>query len=518
TNTAPRIDLAIRQAALSQPKLTANKRGVPDWNDKGVRAVIQTDRGPVFIATPYPTKLDKPAREAHRCLPAEMTGIALGVANALGDSALDTGSLSSEAQIFINNVAEGLRTAERPVIIAGTTLGNIALFRAAARLAAALSKETRPCGLRFVLPECNTLGSALVGGKPLSEGLGTLSDGKADTLLVLENDLYRRAPKDVVDKALAAAKNIIVLDHLQTPTTDKATVTLPAGTFAESDGTLVNHEGRAQRFFQVFSPTDPILESWRWLGRISAQTGKGTEWTNLDAVCLAASQAIPLLGPIPQAAPLSDARWLNQKIPRQSARYSGRTAMLAHINVSEGKPPEDPDTPYTFTMEGYQGHLPGSVANRYRAPGWNSVQALNKFQQEVGGELTGGTPGARLFEPPDSPTGQIEVETPERFSESSGTLLFVAMPRIYGSEELSARSTPVAQRIPEPFVALSPEDALALSLEEDATAIVRPQQGGELRLKVRITEGMARGAAGISTGLPGIPFIQLPNSGKIENA
>ena len=29
---------------------------------------------------------------------------------------------------------------------------------------------------------------------------------------------------------------------------------MPAGTFAESDGTLVNSEGRAQRFFQVFVP------------------------------------------------------------------------------------------------------------------------------------------------------------------------------------------------------------------------------------------------------------------------
>ena len=29
---------------------------------------------------------------------------------------------------------------------------------------------------------------------------------------------------------------------------------LPAATFAETDGTLVNNEGRAQRFFQVFVP------------------------------------------------------------------------------------------------------------------------------------------------------------------------------------------------------------------------------------------------------------------------
>jgi NADH-quinone oxidoreductase subunit G len=33
-----------------------------------------------------------------------------------------------------------------------------------------------------------------------------------------------------------------------------ANLVLPAASFAESDGTLVNQEGRAQRFFQVFDP------------------------------------------------------------------------------------------------------------------------------------------------------------------------------------------------------------------------------------------------------------------------
>ena len=36
-------------------------------------------------------------------------------------------------------------------------------------------------------------------------------------------------------------------------------------------------------------------------------------------------------------------------------------------------------------MEGYEDQPPAPLISRYWSPGWNSVQALNKFQQEVGG-------------------------------------------------------------------------------------------------------------------------------------
>ena len=43
------------------------------------------------------------------------------------------------------------------------------------------------------------------------------------------------------------------------------------------------------------------------------------------------------------------------KIPREPHRYSGRTAMLANISVHEPKPPDDPDSPLSFSMEGTPG-------------------------------------------------------------------------------------------------------------------------------------------------------------------
>ncbi len=73
--------------------------------------------------------------------------------------------------------------------------------------------------------------------------------------------------------------------------------------------------------------------------------------------------------------------------------------MQADTDILEPKPPEDPDSPLAYSMEGYEGDPPSPLISRYWAPGWNSVQALNKFQQEIGGPLRGGDPGKRLIEP-----------------------------------------------------------------------------------------------------------------------
>ena len=56
------------------------------------------------------------------------------------------------------------------------------------------------------------------------------------------------------------------MDSLNNKTTEKANVLIPAATFAEADGTLVNNEGRAQHFYQVYVPSgNYIKESWKWL-------------------------------------------------------------------------------------------------------------------------------------------------------------------------------------------------------------------------------------------------------------
>src|SRR4030095_7919509 len=85
--------------------------------------------------------------------------------------------------------AGALKAAKKPLVISGASCGSEALIQAAANVAMA-----GRASVISTAAECNTVGAALMGGKPLSEAFRAIHDGKADTLIIVENDLYRRAP------------------------------------------------------------------------------------------------------------------------------------------------------------------------------------------------------------------------------------------------------------------------------------------------------------------------------------
>ena len=235
----------------------------------------------------------------------------------------------------------------------------------------------------------------------LSEALEKIKKGEADTAFILENDLYRHGKASDVNDFLKSCKQVIVLDHTSTPTAQQANLVIPAGTFAESDGILVNNEGRAQRFFQVYEPGNNVQESWRWILNIGTAMGNEivSAWENFEDITHAVAKGVEVLKNIDAVSPPSDYRINGQRVPREPHRFSGRTAMLANVNVSEPKPPEDPDSSLSYTMEGFRGLPPSTMIPFFWSPGWNSVQSINKYQQEIGGPLHGGDPGIRLFAP-----------------------------------------------------------------------------------------------------------------------
>ena len=68
--------------------------------------------------------------------------------------------------------------------------------------------------------------------------------------------------------------------------------------------------------------------------------------------------------------------------------------------MHEPRASQDPDSALAFSMEGYGGpDEPGPLVPFAWSAGWNSPQAWNKFQDEVGGHLRQGDPGVRLIEP-----------------------------------------------------------------------------------------------------------------------
>jgi NADH-quinone oxidoreductase subunit G len=532
TNVAPMLALELRQSVRRQPMTIAERLRIPEWDDRGVREAVQQERGPLFIATTDSTKLDDVATETYRGAPDDLARLGFAVARALNSDAPAAPDLPDEVTELANRIATALKVAERPLVISGVSCGCEALVQAAANVAWALRANGRNAALCFTASECNSVGLALMGGESINSAFKILVNDSSASVIVLENDLYHRADPATVDAALDAAKYVVAIDHLENATIRKADLILPAATFAESDGTFVNNEGRAQRFYQVLSdqfiddpdgdslehsgkPKFVVQESWRWLRDTMTATGRGDaqRWNNLDEVNLALASTLPIFAPILKIAPPASFRIVGQKIPRQPHRYSGRTAMLAQISVHEPKPPNDPDSPLSFSMEGYEGEPPASLIPRFWAPGWNSIQSLNKFQSEVGGSLHGGDPGQRLIEP--SPAGlKFSDEVPQAFARRSDEWLIVPLYHIFGSEELSVLSAGIAERAPQVYIAINDKDAARLGVN-DGEQVELDLQGSSYCLPVKSRPAIPKGVAGLPVCLRQLPFVDLPAWGRI---
>jgi len=516
TNTAPILALSLRQAARRKQVETAVEQHLPSWDDTAIRNATQDMEGEFFIAATYKTKLDDVARSSYYAAPDDIARLGFAVAHALNRDLPAVSGLDEKTMSLASEIARELGNARRPLIVSGTGCGSEKVIQAAANVAWALSGKDRAPYLGLVVPECNTMGLGLMGGGSFGQAQETVQEGSADTAIILENDLYRRMDRDKADKFLAGIKHIIVIDHIGTSTTLKAECVLPAATFAEADGTFVSSEGRAQRFYQVYVPEGDIQESWRWIRDIMALQGsaEGREWQDLDDVVTALSRALPDLAGIRDAAPRASFRAVDMKIPRKPHRYSGRTAMFADVTVFEPKPPKDPDSPLAYSMEGFSGKPPSPLIPRFWAPGWNSPQAINKFQSEVGGPLLGGDPGIRLLEAGQKHYPSFTIPAP--FAPRQDQVLFVSGHHIFGSEEMSIHSQGIVELSPKPYVGLGKKALDQSGLREGDTVTIRVN-GASFRLPSRLVPDLPEDVGVLPVGLPGL-FIDLPAWGTLSAA
>jgi len=406
------------------------------------------------------------ATARHRAAPAGVALLAATIARELDpdapelpDDAFDGTTLDDDTRKLAAEVASALRDAHRPLVVAGSTAGT-AVMTAAGNLARALHRARGGAGnggsdgngdgpvhLAFTLPECNSLGLALAGGESLEAAFEAAERGEVTALVVLGNDLFRRAPEERVAALLERVPTVVV-DHLRHRTADAAEVILPDAPFSEGNGTVVSSEGRAQRFFQAHAPGDgEVRDGWRWLDRLATAAGEGEGWlwARQEAVAAELAEELPVFAPVAEMASAAMAAVGStaggRKLPRSPHRASGRTARHADRDVREPRPPEDPDSPFAFSMEGSR-RIPASLRPYYRAPGWSSVQALNKFQDEVGGPLRDGEAGRRLIEPAADAADAPYLPLPGDPTAGSGAddeLTVIALPHVF-AEELSSRS------------------------------------------------------------------------------
>lgn len=511
TQTAARIALALRQAVKGKGREIARKMKVDLWQVAAVQTLAQNERYPLLITSLDATRLDDVASGTLHAPHADQARLGFAIAHLLDGSAPAIAGLSSEQQALAAQWAELLGNAKKPLIIAGSGARHQALLEAASNIARALKGRGQAVDLALVAQETNSLGLAMLAGDaaPLEAAFERIEGEEKLALITLENDLYRRASRSRVDAVIERLQHLLVVDHQDTQTAQKAGLVLPAASFAEADGTLINMEGRAQRFFQVYAPAFydadiQVRESWRWLAALQgALERKPLRWSNFDEVSSACAASAPLLATMREAAPNAGLRIRGMKLAREPHRYSGRTSMLADQNVSEPRVAQDPDSPFAFSMEGYAGaRQPLQQVPFAWAPGWNSPSAWNKFQDEVGGNLRAGDPGRRLLEPGEDSLGWFDsIPAPFQAREA---LQVVSYDQLFGSEELSGKSPVIQARMSDPTLVLNPADASRLSLSA-GSQVALSWGGNHWRMTLRVSHHLAQGLLGLPLGANGLP-------------
>lgn len=509
TQTGARVALAVRQAVKGKAREMAAAQKVADWQIAAILNIGQRAKHPLFVTNVDDTRLDDIAAWTYRAPVEDQARLGFAIAHALDNSAPAVDGIEPELQSKIDVIVQALAGAKKPLIISGTNAGSLEVIQAAANVAKALKGRGADVGITMIARSVNSMGLGIMGGGSLEEALTELETGRADAVVVLENDLHRHASATRVNAALAKAPLVMVVDHQRTAIMENAHLVLSAASFAESDGTVINNEGRAQRFFQVYDPAyydskTVMLESWRWLHSLhSTLLSREVDWTQLDHVIDAVVAKIPELAGIKDAAPDATFRIRGQKLAREPHRYSGRTAMRANISVHEPRQPQDIDTMFTFSMEG--NNQPTAHCSQVPfawAPGWNSPQAWNKFQDEVGGKLRFGDPGVRLFETSENGLDYF-TSVPARFQPQDGKWRIAPYYHLFGSDELSQRAPVFQSRMPQPYIKLNPADAAKLGVNA-GTRVSFSYDGNTVTLPVEIAEGLTAGQVGLPMGMSGI--------------
>ncbi len=450
TNTAPRIALALRQSVRQKALELAQAAKIPSWQDAAVRELAQHELSPLTLLTPYATRLEDIASESVVGSIADLLDVCTAIAGSIAGEASDSDDSVAA------KVASQLLAAKHPLIIAGTGAGDINTIKAAANIATALnSARSAPVDLCLTVAEVNTIGANLLtkSENSLGQALERLTQGSVSSVIIVENDLFQRADTESVKLALAKANTVIAIDSLPNATTAEATLVLPATAFSEHEATYVNYEGRAQLSFQVHRCHSDAVPAWRWLSNSAI-----AHVDELMSLCSAEVKALACLNElVPHTTLIA-----GMKVPRQSHRYSGRTAMKANINVHEPKQAVDDESVMAFSMEGIPAQKDSNIIASTWAPSWNSNQSISKFQEEINGELKQGHVGIAVF--------QRETKTPLKLPISQAAKpaadeLSISLAwQIFGSEEMSAKAPNIKQRMVHSYVGLNPDDAARLGI------------------------------------------------------
>ncbi|MGH9353781.1 MAG: NADH-quinone oxidoreductase subunit NuoG, partial [Terriglobia bacterium] len=181
TQVAPLLALALRQSVRQKPFEEVEKLKIPLWLDHAVREAVQDKHGPLFIAAPHSTRLDDVATETYRAAPYDIARLGFAVAHELDGQVPAVAGLQEEVRALAARIAQALKDAKRPLVVAGPSLNCEPMIQAAASVAWAMCRAGKPAGLSFTAPEANSFGLGLMNARSLHEALELMQKGEAET-------------------------------------------------------------------------------------------------------------------------------------------------------------------------------------------------------------------------------------------------------------------------------------------------------------------------------------------------
>ncbi len=378
---APRAALSIRQSIRNKPLRVSSSANIPAWHANAVKTIIGNEKGPLYTIFPKQTWLDEIATETFHYDKNETEILCDAIIDALEDKANHQNPYFDKAKNIIKNLLDCRSIA----IVSGTGLQSEKIINQSTKIAQLLNQKGIRSGIYCIVPHANSLGISLLTEKTID----TLIQQPVPDHLILLNPVFELT--DTFKNWASQCKNVVVLQHNKNEFTDWGNIIVPIATIAESEGTLINAEGRMQRFFSVMPHREGVWPAWKWFNILMNNN------ENLDNILLKISEQIPLLKQITEVAPGSTYRINGMKVPRQTPRFSGRTSMLAHINVHEPKPAEDKNSPLTFSMEGTRSNPHPTLNAFYLMPGWHSVQATNKLLRELDQVVNARSTGIKIW-------------------------------------------------------------------------------------------------------------------------
>jgi NADH-quinone oxidoreductase subunit G len=166
-------------------------------------------------------------------------------------------------------------------------------------------------------------------------------------------------------------------------------------------------------------------------------------------------------------------------------------------------------------MEGYRGMPPSSAIPFFWAPGWNSVQAVTKYQEEPGGHLRGGDPGIKLFHDKAGVTPDFFKEIPEAFKPRQQKWLLLPQYDVLGSGELSVYTKGIKELSPQPVIVISVQDATPLNVKEGEMLQISLDDTKYV-LPAKVDDQLCNGIVLVSAGLYGMEVMNWGTWVKIE--